>query len=112
MSGKASHDKGDRGERAVANIFRKNGYKCRRGWQNHSGKNEPDLIVENFPYHVEVKYQESLNIYKSFSQSLLDNPDERANIVIFKKNRQPWRVALMLDEFLRILHGKKNSKKG
>jgi Holliday junction resolvase len=102
MSGRMARNKGQRGEREVANKLIELGYGARRGYQARlGGKDEPD-VVSNFPFRIEVKYCQTLNIYKAFEQVEIDNPGSNNNIVVFRRNGQPWRVALEFDKFLEL----------
>jgi Holliday junction resolvase len=96
-----ARNKGKRGEREIVKVLEGYGYAARRGFQSRGGKEEPD-VISNFPFRIEVKYCQTLNIYKAFEQVNLDNPDGNNNIVVFRRNGQPWRVALDFIQFLEL----------
>lgn len=98
---KAKHarGKGKRGEREICKLLQKYGYNCRRGWQSRGGAAEADVIADTFPFRIEVKYTETLNIYKAFEQAAFDSP-ETNNIVCFRRNGTKWRVAVDFETFL------------
>ena len=57
--GKASREKGKRGEREASNFFKPYGYETRRGVQYHGGPDSPDVV--GLPdMHIEVKRVEAL----------------------------------------------------
>jgi hypothetical protein len=57
---------------------------------------------ECFPYSIEVKNVEALNIWKALTQAK-NNADELSPIVFFKRARTPMFVALPAEEFLALL---------
>ena len=107
-----SRNKGRRGERQIVKILLENGWQARRGYQARGGREEPD-IVTNFPYRLEVKHVESLNIFSAFEQIKFDNSHncDKVGILVFRKNREPWRVALPLAEFLNLVKNQNNNIK-
>ena len=102
MSGRMARCKGQRGEREVVKLLVEHGYTAARGYQTRGGGKEQPDVVSNFPFRIEVKYCQTLNIYKAFEQVNLDNPDGNNNIVVFRRNGQPWRVALDFIQFLEL----------
>ena len=56
-----------------------------------------------FPFSVECKYQEKLNIWKSLEQSET-NSGKHTPIVIFKRNRTKTYVALEFKKLLELLN--------
>ena len=56
-----------------------------------------------FPFSVECKNQEKLNIWKSLEQSEI-NSGNHTPIVIFKRNRTKTYVALEFDKLLELLN--------
>ena len=74
------------------------------------GAGGEDLIMaraarESFPYSVECKNQEKLNIWSSLQQAE-DNAGEHIPLVVFKRNRSKTYVAFELDKLMEILNGK------
>jgi Holliday junction resolvase len=100
--GRMARNKGKRGEREIVKILQAHGWQARRGYQARGGKEEPD-VVSNFPYRIEVKFVENLNIFSAFDQILFDNPHNCDNVLAFRKSNEPWRVALDLEVFLRLV---------
>ena len=66
-----SRDKGARFERQVAEYLREKGYTARRGQQFSGSPDSPD-VVSNFPFHIEAKAVEKLNLDKAFQQAVDD----------------------------------------
>lgn len=65
------------------------------------------LAERLFPYDVECKNTESLNIWKSFEQLEKHNYNNLTPILVYKRNRSEVMVSLKLDDFLTLL---KNNK--
>lgn len=59
-----------------------------------------------FPYSVECKNQEHLNIWKAIEQSR-KNAGKFTPIVIFKKNKEQTYVTIDIDSFFKILNANK-----
>jgi len=55
-----------------------------------------------FPFSVECKAQEKLNIWESLKQAE-DNSNDYTPLLIFKRNRSKTYVTLSLEDFLNLL---------
>jgi hypothetical protein len=71
------------------------------------GESGEDIKLSNsarrkFPFSVECKAQEKLNIWDSLKQAE-DNSNSHTPILIFKRNRSKTYVTLSLDDFLDLL---------
>lgn len=72
-----------------------------------AGVNGPDLIfspkaLEIFPFDVECKNQERLNIWSAIAQVEVRRVRTLIPVIVFSKNRQkPW-IAMELEQFSRI----------
>lgn len=97
---KMSREKGKRGEREVAELFREFGYEARRGQQFHGGGDSPDVRVEGLPLHVEVKRTETLSLYAAMQQAANDAEIGRVPTVWHKRNGRPWLVIMDARDFL------------
>lgn len=97
---KSQRDKGANAEREVAHIFSEYGFHARRG-QVFNG--EPDLIVPELPFHLEVKRQEKKNINEWWKQSVSASGEDEIPTVIFRSNHETWKIMLSLTDFLEIL---------
>ena len=58
-----------------------------------------------FPFSVECKNQEKLNIWSSLQQAE-DNAGEHIPLVVFKRNRSKTYVAFELDKLMEVLNEK------
>ena len=94
-----SRQKGARGERELARVFREQGYDCRRG-QQYNGLEGEDVV--GLPgIHVECKRVESLNIEKAMQQSIRDAGD-LIPIVAHRKNREDWKITMPAEFFFKL----------
>lgn len=100
-TGKGSRAKGATAERELRDIFREAGYECER--TPHSGSLEwmkGDL--SKLPWHVEAKRQEATRIDEWHTKACEESGDKPA-LLIYRRSRQPWRVVLLLADFLRLM---------
>lgn len=97
-----SKQKGNRGEREVANILKEMGLTARRGVQYSGSPDSPDVVCDELnEYHLEVKHVEKLNIWDAISQAVQDCGD-KTPVVICRKNNKPWLAVTFLDDFVRL----------
>lgn len=102
--GKASRDKGKRGEREVASILNGYGFDAHRGVQYHGGKDSPDVV--GIPgVHIEVKRVEALHLWDAIEQAKNDAGSEEIPAVFHRKNGKPWVVVISLDDFIQLYKG-------
>lgn len=102
--GKASREKGKRGERELVNKLKEYGYKCRRG-QQYSGVNGDADVVGLPGIHIECKRVEKLNLYDAIVQSVSDAKDGEVPTVFHRKNNHGWLVTLKIEDFMKIYAG-------
>lgn len=100
--GKLSREKGKRGERELAALFRKYGYGARRGQQFAGSPDSPDVVTDLEWLHVECKRTEVLNVYKALEQAETD-AGMKLPVVFHRKNKQPWVAILRAEEFLSLI---------
>lgn len=99
-----SREKGKRGEEELANYLKGKGYDARRGQQYSGAGGDPDVI--GIPgIHIECKRVEKLNLDSALEQSIRDARPGEIPVVIHRKNRQQWRITMMLSDFLKIYGG-------
>mgnify|MGYP007101879398 CR=1 FL=1 len=101
--GKSSQRKGRAAERELAEILCGYGYAAKPGRALNYGS-EADVI--GLPgFHLEVKRCERLQLPAWIEQAERDaeRMQDGVPVVIFRQNRQPWRVCLKLSEFLSLL---------
>ena len=105
--GKASRDKGKRGEREIAALFRAHGFQARRGQQFKGGGDSPD-VVHNIPgLHVEVKFRENVSLYAALDQVSRDAAVEDTPVVFMRKLRKPWIMVIDADDFLDLVEDRR-----
>jgi len=101
MGGRASRAKGSAAERDVRDILKAAGFDVHR--TPHSGALEwmkGDIC--GAPWHIEVKRCEALRI-SEWCAKAESEADGKTALLIFRRSREPWRVALTLKSFLRLL---------
>lgn len=101
MGGKASRDKGKRGERLFASLLREHGFDARRGVQYQGSPDSPDVV--GLPgVHTEVKFVEKLNLHSAIEQSKRDAGDGEMPIVAHKRSREEWLVTMRFDDWIEL----------
>lgn len=96
-----SKRKGNAGEREISNILKEHGYLAHRGIQYDPARFEAD--VEGLPgIHIEVKRVEKLNIYEAMKQSERDAKEGEIPTVMHRRNRDEWKVTMLLTDFLEL----------
>lgn len=102
-----SRAKGASGERELAHVLEKYGFKTRRG-QQYSGANGDADVVGVDGLHIECKRVERLNIHEAMNQALNDAREGETPVVMHRKNRTKWLVTMTLDDFMRLWKEKNN----
>ena len=97
-----SREKGKRGERELAKILQSFGYEgARRGVQYNGADGSADVI--GVPgLHIECKFVEKLNIDDAMEQSIRDARLGELPVVMHRKNGKPWKVTMLLGDFIEI----------
>ena len=101
--GKLSRNKGKRYERELANYLSDNGFPSRRGQQFSGGGDSPDVISEEFPFHIEAKRTERLMLYDAMTQSIRDAGD-KPPCVIHRKNNSESMFTCRLSDLVKLLN--------
>lgn len=101
--GKLSRNKGKRYERELANYLSDNGFPSRRGQQFSGGGDSPDVVSEEFPFHIEAKRTERLMLYDAMSQSIRDAGD-KPPCVIHRKNNSESMFTCRLSDLVALLN--------
>ena len=99
-----SRRKGKVGENQLAKALRDYGYECRRG-QQFSGANGDADVVGLPGIHIECKRVEHLDLDGAMVQSMRDAEaagEDEIPVVIHRKNNAPWKVTLLLGDFITI----------
>ena len=97
--GKASRDKGKRGELELMHVLRDNwGYEVRRGY---TFQHESDLV--GLPgIHPEVKRVEHLSIYEAMQQATEEAKKRQDGLptVFHRRNGKEWLVIMKLEDWI------------
>lgn len=101
--GKASREKGKRGERQVAAAFAEvfGSDKVRRGYQYRDGSEAPDVWAPLF--HIESKIGKRPNLSAALEQAERDARPGVIPIAVCRSDRDAATVTLRLEEFLDIV---------
>lgn len=99
--GKASREKGKRGERMFAKLLRDHGYDAKRGVQYQGSPDSPDVV--GLPgVHAEVKFVEKLNLHSAMEQSKRDAGEDEMPIVAHKRSREEWLVTMRFEDWIEL----------
>lgn len=95
-----SRSKGRSAERDVEVRFQAKGFDTDR---NLGGRRQlhGDLYSEGFA--VEVRNRQKLSLTRWSAEHELACPDHVTPLIAYRSNRQPWRVSLLLEDFLDLL---------
>ena len=99
--GKASREKGKRGERELASVLKEYGWECRRGVQYSGANGDADVVGLRY-IHIECKRVEKLNIYDAIDQSRRDAKFHQLPAVFHRKNNCDWLVTMRLSDWIQI----------
>ena len=105
--GRASREKGKRGEREIARIFREAGWETARRTSQYCGKTGDASDVTGVPgLHIEVKRVEREQVRAWMAQAERDaqaagNGD--IPVVVHRRSGAPWLVTISLTDFIKIM---------
>ena len=99
--GKASREKGKRGERELASKLKEYGWDCRRGEQ-YCGANGDADVVGLPDIHIECKRVEKASIYDCIDQARRDAKFDELPAVFWRKNNCDWLVFMRLEDWIQI----------
>jgi Holliday junction resolvase len=101
MNGRGKRNKGAAGERELAGILKDNlGFEVKRNLgQARDGAD--DITIQKF--RIEVKRQERLQVDKWSEQVESCSKVGEVPVLMYRRNGQPWRVCLRLDDFIPLL---------
>lgn len=102
--GKASREKGKRGELELMHILRDfYGYPVRRGYVF---QHESDLVGLQ-GVHVECKRKEKINIYTDYKQAVREaqKRSDGVPVVFHRRSNEEWLVIMGLDDFMDFYGG-------
>lgn len=98
-----SKRKGNAGESEVLHILQQHGYQaCRNDQTFVGGMERPDISLDlnGIRFHVEVKRQEHLRLHEAMDQAIRDANGKAVPVVIHRRNREPWQISMLLDDWL------------
>lgn len=100
--GRSQQEKGRRGEEELRDILAAYGYAVIRGASQSYGT-EPDLRGLR-GIHLEVKRRENLSLAAALEQAKNDSVkfEDGLPAVFHRANRQPWKVTMYLDDWMRM----------
>lgn len=112
MGGRSARTKGASAERELCKIISTaTGLDIRRT-PNSGGlylRNRGDLpllagdLTGLTGYHIEAKRQETIKIAAWTAQAEADCPEGSVPVLAYRRSREPWRVVLPLDHFLKLI---------
>ena len=97
MGGKASRDKGQRGEREVCKMLQDELGLDSLSRNLSQTRNGGCDIAELEGWSIEVKFQEHLNLSAAWQQALNQCKNTKP-LLIYRKSRQPWKCILLLSD--------------
>lgn len=102
--GRSSQRKGRAAEMELAAILRQYGYDAEAGAPMNYGTVADVVGLPGF--HLEVKRCERLQLPAWIEQAERDAErfHDGIPLVCFRQNREPWRVCLRLEDFLKVIH--------
>ena len=96
-----SRAKGKAGELELSRVLREHGYDTRRGQQYCGANGDADVV--GLPYiHIECKRVEKLNLDAAMSQARSDARENEKLVIMHRKNREPWKVTMLLDDWIEL----------
>lgn len=100
--GKASRDKGKRGEREFAALCREHGYDVRRTSQYCGRTGDASDCVGLHGIHIEVKRTEKLSLYDAVDQAKRDSGGAAMPVVFHRRNNCEWLAIMPADAFFTL----------
>lgn len=103
--GKASREKGKRGEREWAALCRQEGYDCHRTAQYRGNTGDAGDVEGLRGVHVEVKRTEALRPWEYMGQAIRDaeaNGQGNMPVVAWRANNHDWLMLIRPEDFFRI----------
>ncbi len=98
--GRASRDKGKRGEREVCALLRDLYPDARRGFQSRQGDDEAD--VECTPFWVEVKRVKAQETPRKAMAQAVAATDGRVPVVFSRRDNSDWLVTMRASDWVKL----------
>lgn len=108
-TGRSSRAKGVAGERESADVFRRYGFEVVQLQNNvmdagdYIADSPLTTLGEDVRLLVDSKRRERLNMREACQQVEAVTRNGQVPVVVWRSNRQPWRVSLPLEDFARLL---------
>lgn len=101
--GKASRDKGKRGELELSHALKHLGFLNAHRSQQYCGT-VSSADVNGLPgVHIECKRTESLSIYVAYGQAVKDSAgSSNLPVVMHRRSRRPWLVIMSLADWAKL----------
>lgn len=98
--GKASKDKGSRGERLLSAFLNSFGLHTHRGYV-HCGQSD---LVDLLGVHVECKFVERLNVRQAMDQAIKEAEKRKDGMptVFWKVSRKPWLTIMLTEDWVKL----------
>lgn len=98
--GKASKDKGARGERLLSAFLNSFGLHTHRGYV-HCGQSD---LVDLLGIHVECKNVERLNVRQAMEQAIKEAEKRKDGMptVFWKVSRKPWLTIMLTEDWVKL----------
>ena len=98
--GKASKDKGARGERMLSAFLNSFGLHTHRGYV-HCGQSD---LVDLLGIHVECKFVEKLNVRQAMEQAIKETGKRKDGMptVFWKASRKPWLTIMLTEDWVKL----------
>ncbi len=115
--GRSSRAKGVKGERESADVFRAHGFQVVQLQNNVLDAGDylavlprvlagesiaPVTVREAIEFVVDAKRRERLNLPVASQQVEAAVRPGQVGAVAYRRSREPWRISLLLDEFVRL----------
>lgn len=97
MGGRASRNKGKRGERELAEELARILSTPARRTQQYNGQGDSDVVTSDYPgIHWESKRTEKLKLYDAMDQAVSDKKEGQVPVVCHRKNGREWVLIVRL----------------
>lgn len=99
-AGRASKNKGARGERLLSAFLNSFGLHTHRGYV-HCGQSD---LVDLLGVHVECKFVERLNVRQAMEQAIkeADKRKDGMPTVFWKVSRRPWLTIMLTEDWVKL----------
>lgn len=107
MPGRPARVKGSNAERELVRLLSTRGFSVRRrlGQSRDGGCDLEGFQAGPHAFNVEVKRQERLSIPAWWRQAVASAKRGEIPLLMWRRSREPWMVALTLDDLLDLLSG-------